>query len=76
MIKNNTTEISRELIDITRRCGSVIDAIVHYSEQNGMEIETLASIVKNTPTLKSMMETEARKKKLLVEDNTGSKLPL
>jgi hypothetical protein len=36
-----------------------IDAIVHYSEKSGLEIEFLASIIKKDPVMKSKLQFEA-----------------
>ncbi len=36
-----------------------IDALVHYSEKNGIEIETIAQIVKKSSILKEKIRTEA-----------------
>ena len=36
-----------------------MDAIVYYCEKTGMEIETAASIVKNTQKLKAKVQLEA-----------------
>jgi hypothetical protein len=36
-----------------------IDALVHFSEKNGIEIETIAQIVKKSSILKEKIRTEA-----------------
>ena len=36
-----------------------IDAIVHYSERSGLEIEFIASIIKKDPVMKSKLQFEA-----------------
>jgi len=36
-----------------------IDAIVHYCEKSGLEIEFLASVIKKDPVMKSKLQFEA-----------------
>jgi hypothetical protein len=35
-----------------------IDAVVHYCETNGLEVETAASIIKSNAKLKAMLQNE------------------
>ena len=35
-----------------------IDAVVHYCEMNGLEVETAASIIKSNARLKAMLQNE------------------
>lgn len=36
-----------------------IDAVIHYCEQNNIEVETVASIIKNSSYMKSNIQIEA-----------------
>lgn len=38
---------------------SIIDATVDYAEKYGIEIEVLASVIKQSPTMKALMEVAA-----------------
>jgi hypothetical protein len=46
-----------------KRLTSIIDAIVLYCESNKIEIETAASLI--TPRMKSLIESEAIKNKMI-----------
>jgi hypothetical protein len=46
-----------------KRLNSIIDAIVIYCEKNKIEIETAASLI--TPRMKSLIESEAIKSKMI-----------
>ena len=49
------SEIEHIVID----CGTnYIDAIVHYCDQNNIEVETVASIIKSSGKLKSRLQAE------------------
>ena len=50
-----------------------IDAVLHYCEENEMEIETLASMVRNSSKLKSRIQLEAELVNLLPKT---TKLPI
>jgi len=51
-----------------------LDALTHYSEQNNVEIETIASLVKNSHVLKAKLAAESEESKLLKA--SGNKLPI
>lgn len=38
---------------------SYIDAAIHYAEQNEMEVETIASIIKMSTVVKAQIQIEA-----------------
>ena len=51
-----------------------LDALTHYADQNNVEIETIASLVKNSHVLKAKLAAESEGKKLLKA--SGNKLPI
>lgn len=57
---NTVVEFMNE-IERIRRSGNVeyIDAIVHYCDRNGIEIETVAKIIHKNALLKSRIQDEA-----------------
>jgi hypothetical protein len=50
-----------------------IDAVVHYCEVNGIEIETAASLIKCSPKMKAKVQIEAENLNYLPK---SGKLPL
>lgn len=46
-----------------------IDALVHFAEQNEIEIETIAQIVKKSSILKEKIRTEAVGLRMVEKDN-------
>lgn len=48
-----------------------IDALVHYSEKNGIEIETIAQIVKKSSILKEKIRTEAVTLKMVKKEENA-----
>lgn len=52
---------------------SVMDAIVHYCDKYGLEIETVASIVKSNSKIKAKLQAEAEELNYLPKT---SKLPI
>lgn len=53
---------------------SYIDALIEYANENNLEIETVAEIVKKSPIIKEKIRGEAKDKKLLkVKDAPSTK---
>lgn len=52
---------------------SYMDAVVHYCEVNGLEIETAASIIKNNSKIRAIVQNEGEDLNLLPRT---AKLPL
>lgn len=52
---------------------SYMDAVVHYCETNNLEIETAASIIKNSSKIKAIVQNEGEELNLLPRT---AKLPL
>lgn len=50
-----------------------IDAVLHYCEQNEIEIETVASMIKSSPKMKSRIQLEAENANVLPKTQ---KLPI
>lgn len=64
MIKINsmisTPDFIKEVEEMVYETGAdYVDAVVEYCKKHGIEIETAASIIKSTPTLKSKIQIEA-----------------
>lgn len=50
-----------------------IDAVVHYCEKNGIEVETAAAIIKSNAKFKAMLQNEGEALNLLPKT---AKLPI
>lgn len=50
-----------------------MDAVIHYCEQNNIEIDAVAAIIKNSPIIKSKIQDEAEELNYLPKTN---KLPI
>lgn len=56
----SSTEFIKNIDALVKEGGlDYIDAVVHYCEQNNVEIETVASIIKNSSYMKSNIQIEA-----------------
>lgn len=60
MIKQkDVLQIAEDIQNIVDQGTSYLDALVHYSEKTGMEIEVLADVVKKSSFLTSKLLDEA-----------------
>jgi hypothetical protein len=59
---------------VKKRDCTYIDALTLYAEENEIEIETVASFVKNSHVLKAKLAAESEENKTIKPQ--GSKLPL
>lgn len=60
MIKTVTAEkIHFAIVDKISNGSSYIDALVEYAEENGLEIESLATIIKKSDVLREKIRSEA-----------------
>lgn len=66
--------ILREVEGFVNDDVTLIDALVHYSETNNIEIELIGEIIKRSVVLKSKVRDHAEKLNLLGEKTT--KLPV
>jgi hypothetical protein len=82
MKKSENTEIQfnlantvvQDIISMTETYDtSVMDAIIHYAEQKGLEVELVGDIIKKNEFLKSKVEIEAEELHFLKKKN---RLPL
>lgn len=64
----NAEKIHQEITKKIKNGASYIDALVEYSKENDMEIETLGNIVKKSPIMKSQVKDEAEKIKMIRYD--------
>lgn len=72
MIETQTPEKIHLAIEKRLSKGSsYIDALIEYANENRLEVETVAEIVKKSPVLKEKIRTEAKDKRLL--KNNGAK---
>lgn len=66
--------ILREVEKYVNNDVSLIDALIHYSETNNIEIELVGEIVRRSVILKSKVRDQAEKLNLL--DEKTAKLPI
>lgn len=60
MLRLQYEEFLSEIHAIAKKTDSnYIDAIVHYAERHGIEIESLAELVRKNPNLRSRVQDEA-----------------
>ena len=65
-----TDKIFNEIDDLVKsKSLTYIDAIVHCAELNGMEVEIIASMIKNNPRIKSYLQVEGEGLNLLPKIN-------
>ena len=74
-MKTVTTErFIKEINQIVSRNGSdYMDAVIHFCEKNSIEIESIASIIKNNVNIKSKLQAQAEELNFLPK---RAKLPL
>lgn len=66
MIKTlNAETIHLEILSQIKNGSPILDALVLFAEENGLEIETLAEVVKKSPVLVNQLEDEAVNLKLV-----------
>lgn len=54
------SKFQKEINAIVERTGTdYLDAVVHYCNKNGIEVETVASLIKSSVKLKSAIQVEA-----------------
>lgn len=57
--KKSPSEFAREIEELVLDSGtSYLDAITHYASTNSIEIEVVASLVKQNPTLRAKLRSE------------------
>lgn len=59
MNEPSTETIMREIAESIDKGVPYIDAIVHYADKNGIEIEVVGEIIRRSPVLKSKIYDEA-----------------
>lgn len=60
MLRLQYEEFLSEIHNLAKKPDSnYIDAIVHYAERHGIEIESLAELVRKNPNLRSRVQDEA-----------------
>jgi hypothetical protein len=62
-----------EKLVLEKKIVSYIDAIIHYCDIYGYEIEVIASVVKKSPTIKSKLQYEAEELNFMKK---SARLPL
>jgi len=74
MLRLQHEEFLSEIHNIAKKPDSnYIDAIVNYAEQHGIEIESLAEVIRKNPNLRSRVQDEAEE--LFMLERTA-KLPV
>jgi len=73
-IKLAPDKLHAEIEHLVSECGlDYIDAILHYAEKNGVEVETIASMVKNNAKMKAKVREEGEALNFLPK---SSRLPI
>jgi uncharacterized membrane-anchored protein YitT (DUF2179 family) len=67
-------KIHHDISEMLSKGTTYIEALVEYSKQKDIEIETIAEIVKKSPVIKEKLRTEAVKMKLVKRDKHESQL--
>jgi len=71
-ILNSKEFESKIKTQMTTKSMTMIESIIHYCEQNGIEIETAASLV--SPRMKSEIESEAINSRMIISKK--ARLPI
>lgn len=58
MNQKNKQEILSEIAELSKQCGSTIDAIVEICEVNNIEIETVSQFIKSSKDMKEKVRQE------------------
>jgi hypothetical protein len=67
-------KIHHDISEMLSKGSTYIEALVEYSRQKEIEIETIAEIVKKSPVIKEKLRTEALKMKLVKRDKHETQL--
>lgn len=71
-VKDFTYQIERFVSE--KRC-EYLDALIYYAEKNNVEVESIASLVKNSHVLKAKLAAESEDNNL-IKRKSGKKLPI
>lgn len=75
MVEMETPEKIHKAIEKKLSLGSsYIDALVDYATERGLEIETVAEIVKKSAVIKEKIRSEAKSKRMLKENANDSRV--
>jgi hypothetical protein len=75
MVEMETPEKIHKAIESKLTLGSsYIDALVDYATERGLEIETVAEIVKKSAVIKEKIRSEAKSKRMLKESANDSRV--
>ena len=75
MVEMETPEKIHKAIENKLCLGSsYIDALVDYASEKGLEIETVAEIVKKSAVIKEKIRSEAKSKRMLKENANDSRV--
>lgn len=75
MVEMETPEKIHKAIEGKLSLGSsYIDALVDYAHERGLEIETVAEIVKKSAVIKEKIRSEAKGKRMLKESANDSRV--
>lgn len=67
-------KIHHDISDMLSKGSTYMESLVEYSRVKGIEIETIAEIVKKSPVIKEKIRSEAVKMKLVKKDKNESQL--
>jgi len=70
----NSTDFTQEIEHLVQKYKlDYMDAVLVYADQNGLEIETVASIIRNSTKIKSKIQVQAEELNFLPKT---SRLPI
>ena len=55
---------------------NIMDAVIHYCEQNQMEIEVAGTLLNRNKKIMELLEIEAKENRLLKDNTMYAKLPI
>ena len=71
--KSKEEVVLEEVIALTNKDVNLIDALIHYANENDMEVELVGEIVRRSVILKAMVAEDAEKLNLIEK---RAKLPI
>ena len=75
MIDSNTFCIQIERFATAHKL-DLMEAVLHYCEENGMEVETAAVLLHRNKKIMELLEIEAKENRLLKDNTMFAALPI
>lgn len=74
MVIDREHEILQSISEKVGRGATIIDSIVAFSEENGLEIEVVGQVIRKSDTLKALVRREAESLNLVEKETSGLKI--